>query len=118
MKQTLINYFILCVTLLLFTFFTSLILTLLDINEVLPYKTGVIVCHSLSYFTYAILSYILGIKMKRKGLIHGVVFSLIAFLLSLVIGGNLHDLSVITKEIIRSIVIIFFTILGVNKKNS
>lgn len=118
MKQNLKNYLIITTTLLIFTFFISLILTILEKNEILTYKTSFIIANSVSYLLLAIFSFILGLKSKKHGFLHGIIFSLIIILLSLVVGNSISDISTIIKVITKSLIILFFTIFGVNKRNS
>ena len=114
MKYIIKNYFIFFITVLLFTSFTSLILTILDISNILNYDLGLIISYIISYVFFAILSFICGLKLKSKGLVHGIMLSFFIFLLSFFIGNEISWIILLT----RSIIIVFFTILGVNKKAS
>ena len=117
MKQNIKNYFILIISLLLSAFFASLILSVLEKNEVLTYNTSLIIANSISYILIAMLSFILGYKSKKHGLFHGVLFSLIMIVLTLIIGNSLSDIVTIIKVITKTLLILFFTILGVNKRD-
>ena len=118
MKKNLKNYLIILTTLLLFTFFVSLILTMIQKKQLITYNTSLILANSLSYLLLAIFSFILGLKVRKNGLIHGILLSLIMILLTIIIGNSLSSVTTIIKIITKSVIIIFFTILGVNKKNS
>ena len=112
------NYSIAILVTLFFATFISLILTFLNINNLLDHKYGLIVANITSYIFFAISSYILGIKMGRHGLIHGIVLSLIMMVISIILFGYVYTTANILKLSMKSLVIIFFAILGVNKKNS
>lgn len=118
MKQNIKNYLLITLTLIVLTFFSSLILTMLFKNQILNYKTSLILANTISYLFVAILSFILGLKQKRHGIIHGILLSLILIGLSSIFGNSLSDITTLIKVITKSIIIIFFTILGVNKRNS
>ena len=117
MKQNIKTYFILNLSLLIFAFFTSLILSLLEKNEVLTYNTSIIIANSISYLIIAILSFILGYKVKKQGLLHGLFLSIIMISFTLIIGNSLSDIVTTIKVITKTILILFFTILGVNKRD-
>ena len=118
MKQYLKIYLIALLSLLSFALLSSLILTILDKNEILSSSVISIIANSISYTFLALISYILGVKLKRKGLFNGILFSLIILLCTLLIGNDLSSLTTLVKVITKSIIITFFLILGVNKKNS
>ncbi len=117
MKQNIKTYFIIILSLLLSAFFASLILTILEKNEVFSYSTSLVIANSFSYILIVILSFILGYKSKRNGLVHGVFFSLMIILTTLIIGNKLSDITTIIKLITKTILVIFFTVLGVNKRD-
>lgn len=118
MKQYFKNYLFILITLLLLTFFASLILTIMEKNQFFSYKTSLIVANSVSYSIIAILSFILGYKNKKHGLFHGTLFSIILILLTIIMGNKISDFATIIKIITKTIIIMFFVVLGVNKKNS
>jgi len=117
MKQNIKNYGFILISLLCFTFLTSLILTIIQKNNLISYNTSIIIANSISYILIAIFSFVLGLKIKKHGMIHGLIFSLLVISMTLMIGNNFNDLTIIIKVITKSLLIIFFTILGVNKRN-
>ena len=118
MKQYLKIYSTTLFLLLSFTFLSSLILTILDKNEILTSSTISIIANTISYIFIATISYILGVRIKKKGLINGILFSLIMILLTMLFGNKLSSIITLIKVVTKSVIIIFFVILGVNKKNS
>ena len=114
MKQMLKNYILITFSLLICTVFISLILTILEHFNILNGNALFIMGYAFSYLLIACFSFMLGIKMKRKALLHGGVFSLIILLFNLMLFGELNFIKLITKIML----ILFFVILGVNKKNS
>lgn len=118
MKQYLKIYLLITFSLLFFTFFSSLILTILEKNEIIKANVGNIISYSFSYLVLAISSYILGVKTRKKGLINALLFSFIVIAISFSIGNSLSDITSIIKIVSKVVVILFFTVLGVNKKNS
>ena len=117
MKQNIKNYLFIITTLLFFTFITSLILTILFKKEVISNSTSLIIANVSSYILFAIASFILGYKNKKHGLIHGILLSILMIILSIAMGNDISNIIVIIKMITKSLIIIFFTILGVNKRN-
>jgi hypothetical protein len=118
MKHYLKTYSMVLITFLFFTFVSSLILTILDKSSLLNISVINIIANTISYILLAILSYVLGIKLKKHGLYNGILFSLLILSLTMVVGNDLSMITTIIKVVTKSIIIIFFTILGVNKKNS
>lgn len=115
MKKIIKYYIISILSLLIFTVLTSLILTILKSNDIISYNNSIIISYIISYLLVAILSFILGLKLKRHGLIHGLLMSIILLSLNLIFFNSLSDISNLIKVITKTIIIIFFTILGVNK---
>ena len=76
MKSVIKNYLIALLVILVFAFISSLILAFIAMNNLLSDKTLSILSCSISYIMFAITGYILGIKNKKNGLIHGILFSL------------------------------------------
>lgn len=113
MKRTIKNYGIAIISILFLSFLTSLILSFLDISEMMKIDINILT-YTLSYVFYAISSFILGLKMKKRGLLNGCIFFAILFLISFIFSESISLLHTLVKFII----IIFFTIFGVNKKNS
>ena len=56
----------------------------------------------------------LGMKIKKKGLINGLILSLLYILINLIIGLNLNNIISIFKFTSKIILIILGTIIGVN----
>ena len=117
MKRCFKVYSIIIGSLLGLTITTSLILSLIEKYNLITYKSLLYVSNTISYLYAAIFSFILGVKMKKNGLLNGFVFSLILFLITIIIGNSLIKITTIIKVITKSIIVIFFTVLGVNKKN-
>lgn len=114
MKQTIKNYIVILTTYLFLTFFFALILAFMQKNNVMSNSTLNVITISLSFLLISILSFILGLKVKSKGLINGIVFALFIFLMGLMFSGDISIIKLISKTVIA----IFFTVLGVNKRNS
>lgn len=115
MKSIIKYYVFSIITILLFTFFSALILTFLKTFSGVNDATLNIIGLVISYFIAILISYIMGLKIKRHGLIHGFIISLIFLLFNFIFGNNFSDLSNIIKISTRTLFIIFFVILGVNK---
>ena len=113
MKQIIKNYGLAIISILFLTFLTSLILSILDINKMISIDMNVLL-YSFSYCFYALISFVFGVNMKKKGIIHGISLFMILFLISFSLSIKIS----IIHTIVKFMIITFFTILGVNKKNS
>ena len=117
MKKNIKNYAIILSFLLFCTIFISLILTIIEKNTQINQKTLMIIGNSFLYCVIGISSFILGIKQKKHGLIQGIIYSLFIVILSSIFSNINNDTTSIIKLISKSMIAIFFAILGVNKKN-
>ena len=77
-----------------------------------------ILANSFAYIFIAIMSFVLGYKNEKHGLLHGMIFSIILIMLTLIVGNDISSISNIIKIITKTLLGLFFAILGVNKKNS
>jgi len=115
MKTTIKNYIFSILTLLIFTLISALILTIFRVNNIMSYNNSIIISNVISYILIAIISFIMGLKIKRHGLIHGFILSIIFLIINLIFFNTLSDITNLIKVITKSLIVIFFTILGVNK---
>ena len=118
MKQFFKTYSIIIISLLGLTIITSLILASIEKMNLINYKNSLYVSTVLSYLYILVFSFILGVKVKNKGILHGFIFSFILFLITIVVGNANFDWISIVKIITKSVIAIFFTIVGVNKKGT
>ena len=86
MKTTIKSYTISLLFILLSTLIFSLVLTILNQNNLLSVTTSNITSTILSLSLFFIASVILGFKMKKKGLLNGIILSLIYISINLIIG--------------------------------
>lgn len=117
MKTTLKSYTTSLIFILFSTFIFSLILTILKQNDLISVNTGNIISNILSLSLFFIGSLILGLKVKRKGLVNGILLSIIYICINLIIGLNLKSFTQVIKFISKILLIILGTIIGVNFKN-
>lgn len=116
MKNTIKSYSFVLLFILLSTFIFSLILTILKQNNLLNYSSSNIVTNILSLSLYFIGSLILGLKQKNKGLINGIMLSIIFVCISLILGISFASIIDIIKFISKILLIMLGTIIGVNLK--
>ena len=116
MKSIIKSYSISIIFVLLSTFIFSLILTILKQTNVLSYNASNIITNILSLSLFFIASLILGLKIKRKGLVNGIILSILFICVNLIIGFNLTNIKEIIKFIAKILLIILGTIIGVNLK--
>jgi putative membrane protein (TIGR04086 family) len=88
----------------------ALVLTILNINNLISYKTSNIIIAISSNVIFFISSLLLGMKIKKKGLINGIILSLIYIFISSLIGLYIYN------AIIKSLLITIGSIIGVNIK--
>lgn len=115
MKNIFKYYLLYFITLLICALLSSLILTILNTFDVVNFSNTLIISIIISYVFSIIASFIMGLKLKRHGIIHGFIISTIFMLLTLIFNGFNLELITLVKISIRSLLIVFFTILGVNK---
>ena len=115
MKNTIKNYIFSILTLLIFTLISALILTIFRVNNIIGYNNSMIISNVISYILVAIISFIMGLKIKRHGLVHGFILSIMFLIINLIFFNTLSDTLNLIKVLSKSLIIIFFTILGVNK---
>ena len=116
MKTTLKSYSFTLIFILLSTFIFSLILTILKQNNLLSINASNITSNILSLSLFFTAAVILGIKQKNKGLLNGIIFSILYICMCLISGITFNKVSVIIKFISKILLIIFGTIIGVNLK--
>ena len=114
MKTTIKSYTISLLFILLSTLIFSLVLTILNQNNLLSVTTSNITSTILSLSLFFIASVILGFKMKKKGLLNGIILSLIYISINLIIGFNFINYISIIKFISKIFLIILGVIIGVN----
>jgi len=114
MKTTLKSYTISLIFILLSTFIFSLVLTILKQNNLINLTTSNITSSILSLLLFFIGALILGIKIKKKGLVNGIILSMVYVAINLIIGFNLTNVTSIIKFISKILLIILGTIIGVN----
>lgn len=114
MKTTIKSYVSSLLFILFSTFIFSFILALLQQNNLMSFTTANIITNILSILLFFIASIILGMKTKKKGLINGIILSLIYISLNLIIGFNFTNYIFVVKFISKIFVIILGTIIGVN----
>lgn len=116
MKSTIKSYTFTLIFILLSTFIFSLILAMLQQNDLLTYNTSNIVTTISSLSIFFIAALILGIKQKSRGLINGIILSILLVCVNLIIGLNLNNIKDILKFISKILLIMLGTIIGVNLK--
>ena len=116
MKNTLKSYMFTFIFVLLSTFIFSLILTLLKQNELLTYNVSNVVTTILSLSIFFVAGLLLGIKQKSKGLLNGIVLSILFVCINLIMGFNLNNIKDIVKFISKIFLILLGTLIGVNLK--
>ena len=116
MKTTIKSYGFTLIFILLSTFIFSLILTILKQNNLINLNASNIIANILSLSLFFIAALILGKKQKSKGLINGLIFSILYICLSLIIGISFNSIAVIIKFIGKILLILLGTIIGVNLK--
>ena len=114
MKTTIKSYIISLLFIFLSTFIFSLVLTILKQNDLISITTSNITSSILSLLLFFIGAIILGIKIKKKGLINGLILSILYISTSLIVVIHLTNLTSIIKFISKIILIILGTIIGVN----
>jgi len=114
MKTTLKSYTLSLIFILFSTFIFSLILTILKQNDLISLTTSNVTSTILSLLLFFIGALLLGLKIKKKGLINGVILSIIYVSINLIIGFNFTNTISIIKFISKIILIILGTIIGVN----
>ena len=114
MKTTLKAYTLSFIFIFLSTFIFSLVLTVLKQNNIFNLTTSNVISSVLSLLLFFIGAIILGIKIKKKGLINGIILSLIYGAINLIIGFNFANYVFVIKFIGKIILIILGTIIGVN----
>lgn len=114
MKTTLKSYTLSLIFILFSTFIFSLILTILKRNDLINLTTSNVTSSILSLLLFFIGAIILGVKIKKKGLINGIILSIIYISINLIIGFNFSNFIYIVKFIGKIILIILGTIIGVN----
>ena len=114
MKTTLKSYTVSLLFILFSTFIFSLILTILKQNNIINLTVSNITSNILSLLLFFVGALILGLKIKKKGLINGIILSIIYVSLNLIIGFNLDNIVLITKFISKILLIVTGTIIGVN----
>ena len=116
MKLTLKSYSFSIIFILLSTFIFSLILTILKQNELISLNTSNVLTNILSLSLFFIASVILGMKVKNKGLVNGIIFSILYVCVNLIMGISFPNVMSIIKFISKILLIILGTIIGVNLK--
>lgn len=114
MKNIIKYYLLSTLALLTFSLISALILTIFNINNIFSQSTLNIIGIVISYLITIIISYIIGLKLKRHGLIHGLSLSILFLVLNIIFGNTLSSLSNIIKIVTQTLFIIFFMVLGVN----
>lgn len=116
MKLTLKSYSFSIIFILLSTFIFSLLLTILKQNDLMNLNTSNILTNILSLSLFFVSAVILGMKVKRKGLVNGIIYSIIYICVNLIIGISFPNSISIIKFISKILLIILGTIIGVNIK--
>lgn len=116
MKKTIKAYGLSSIFILLSTFIFSLLLTILIQNELISYNASKIITNILSLSLFFIGAVILGVKQKSKGLINGIMLSILYTCLCLIMGLKFNNILSTIKYIGKILLIIFGTIIGVNLK--
>ena len=117
MKTTIKPYVSSLLFILFSTFICSFILAILNQNKLISITTTNILTNIMSILLFFIASIILGMKIKKKGLINGIILSLIYISLNLIIGFNFTNYISVIKFISKIFVIILGAIIGVNLSN-
>ena len=116
MKHSLKSYSLSIIFILLSTFIFSLILTILQQNKLLSYNASNVITTILSLSIYFVGALLLGLKQKSKGLLNGLIFSILFICLNLIMGFNLNNFKDIIKFISKILLMLLGTIIGVNLK--
>lgn len=114
MKTIIKSYIVSLSFIFLSTLIFSLVLTILKQNDWINLNLSNIITSILSLLIFFIGAIILGMKIKKKGLINGVILSIFYVFIKLIIGINLNHLTSIVQFISKTILIILGTIIGVN----
>ena len=116
MKLTLKSYSFSIIFLFLSTFIFSLLLTILKQNDLISVNTSNILTNILSLSLFFIASVILGMKVKSKGLVNGIIYAILYVCINLIMGISFPNVMSIIKFISKIALIILWTIIGVNIK--
>lgn len=114
MKTTIKSYTLSLIFILLSTFIFSLILTILKQNDYISLTISNVTSTILSLLLFFVGAVILGLKIKKKGLLNGFILSIIYVSINLIIGFNFTNTISIIKFISKIILIILGSIIGVN----
>ena len=117
MKNYLKIYLSIIATFLFFSFFIALILTFINKNQKITSENGLMISTIFSFIIIALLSFALGLKVKKHGILHASILSIMIIALSFILHDSIIDYIFIIKLISKLLIIFFFTILGVNKKS-
>ena len=116
MKSTIKSYSFTLIFILLSTFIFSLLLTILKQNDLISLNVSNILTNILSLSLFFIGAVILGMKQKSKGLINGLIFTVLYICMCLIGGISFNSVSSIIKFISKILLIMLGTIIGVNLK--
>ena len=114
MKTTLKSYTLSLMFILVSTLIFSLILTILKQNNLLSLYSSNVISTILSFLLFFIGAIILGLKIKKKGLINVIFLSLIYVSINLIIGFDFDNIYSILKFVSKILLIILGAIIGVN----
>lgn len=114
MKTTIKSYSFTLIFILLSTFIFSLILSILKQNDLISINTSNIITTILSISLFFVAALILGMKQKSKGLINGFILALLYVCMCLISGITFTSISAIIKFIVKILLIMLGTIIGVN----
>ena len=117
MKKYFTNISVSIISLFIATLVFSLILTILSYNGVLSQKLTNILIMVISFILFLGVGFLYGRKTKKKGLLHGIVLSLIYILFLLVyyvIGSKSWTFTSTIVNTTRILLLITGSILGVN----
>ena len=114
MKTTLKSYAVSLIFIFISTFIFSLILTVLKQNNLISLTASNVTSGVLSLVLFFIAALLLGLKTKKKGLINGIILSIIYISINLIIGFDFTNIVSIIKFISKILLIILGTIIGVN----
>lgn len=114
MKTTMKSYSFTFIFILLSTFIFSLILSILKQNDLISINTSNIITTILSLSLFFVAALILGMKQKNKGLLNGLMLAILYVCMCLISGITFTSISVIFKFILKILLIMLGTIIGVN----
>ena len=115
MKTRIKAYFISIITLLIFTFLFSLILTTLNNKQIITNDNALIALNVLTYTLLAIISFTLSYKLKKHGWVNALFLSMLIIIISLITHLDFTSLSNILRLSSKILTIFIFSILGVNR---